>query len=52
MIAFGSTAIATPIFSFNNESLIIEHESLLAILFYGGGFVAMVSSILFSVSKG
>jgi hypothetical protein len=52
MVAFGSTAIATPIFSFNNESLIIEHESLLAIMFYGGGFIAMISSILFSVSKG
>lgn len=51
MIAFGSTAIATPIISFNNESLMINHEELIAILFYGCGAVAMLSSILFSIKK-
>jgi hypothetical protein len=52
MIAFGSTAIATPIVSFNNESLMMNHESLIATLFYGSGFVAMISSIFYSINKG
>lgn len=52
MIAFGSTAIATPIVSFNNESLMIQHEYLIATLFYGCGAIAMLSSILFSIKKG
>lgn len=48
MIAFGSTAIATPIVSFNNESLMTTHETLIAFLFYGSGLIAMLSSFLFS----
>lgn len=52
MIAFGSTAIATPIVSFNNESLMTTHETIVAFLFYGSGFIAMLSSILFSIKKG
>jgi hypothetical protein len=52
MIAFGSTAIATPIVSFNNESLMMNHENLIATLFYGCGAIAMLSSILFSIKKG
>jgi hypothetical protein len=52
MVAFGIVAITTPAVTFNNESLMINHEGMLAALFYGSGLAAMISSILFSISKG
>ena len=48
MIAFGVTSIISALLTFTNESLIINHEPIMATLFYGGGFMGFISSILFS----
>jgi len=48
MIIFGITSIASAIATFSNDSLFINHEPIMATLFYGGGFMGFVSSILFS----
>ena len=48
MIAFGLTSIISAVATFSNESLFINHEPLMATLFYGCGFMGFVSSMLFS----
>lgn len=48
MILFGITSIVSGLLTFSNESLIINHEAMMATLFYGGGFMGFVSSVLFS----
>jgi hypothetical protein len=44
-----STSISSAVATFLNESLFINHEPLMATLFYGGGFMGFVSSMLFSL---
>jgi hypothetical protein len=48
MIAFGLTSIISAVATFSDESLFINHEPLMASLFYGCGFMGFVSSMLFS----
>jgi hypothetical protein len=49
MILFGITSIVSGLLTFLNESLIINHEPIMATLFFGGGFMGFISSILFSL---
>lgn len=49
MILFGITSIVSGILTFSNENLIANHEPMMATLFYGGGFMGFVSSVLFSL---
>ena len=55
LIAFtilsGLTSFTTPIVCFNNEFIMTHYESYVAILFYGGGFLAMVLSMILSTQK-
>jgi hypothetical protein len=48
MVIFGITSITSAVATFSNESLYINHEPIMATLFYGGGFMGFISSILFS----
>ncbi len=48
MVIFGITSITSAVVTFSNESLYINHEPIMATLFYGGGFMGFISSILFS----
>jgi hypothetical protein len=48
MVIFGVTSIISAVATFSNESLYINHEPIMATLFYGCGFMGFVSSILFS----
>jgi hypothetical protein len=41
----GLTSIATPIVSFNDENLMTNYESIVALLFYGCGALAMIGTI-------
>ena len=50
-ILSGLTSIATPIVSFNDENLMTNYESIVAILFYGGGAFAMVGGIIIQLTK-
>ena len=44
-ILSGLTSLTTPIVSFNNESIMTNYESIVALLFYGGGALAMIGTI-------
>ena len=46
----GLTSLTTPIVSFNNESIMTNYESIVAILFYGGGAFAMVGGIIIQLT--
>jgi hypothetical protein len=46
----GLTSIATPIVSFNDENLMTNYESIVALLFYGGGAFAMVGGIIIQLT--
>jgi hypothetical protein len=50
-ILSGLTSIATPIVSFNDENLMTNYESIVAILFYGGGAFAMVGGIIIQLTS-
>ena len=47
MIAFGVTSIISAVLTFANESLIINHEPIMATLFFGGGFGGFCSGLLY-----
>jgi hypothetical protein len=47
MIAFGVTSIISAVLTFASESLIINHEPMMATLFFGGGFGGLCSGLLY-----
>lgn len=47
MIAFGVTSIISAVLTFASESLIINHEPIMATLFFGGGFGGFCSGLLY-----
>jgi hypothetical protein len=50
-ILSGLTSLTTPIVSFNNESIMTNYESIVALLFFGCGGLAMIGTITIQLTS-